>query len=519
MDLTLLQSQFELAIGHQRANQHAEAAGVYRGIVAAWPGHGDAWNNLGIAMKMMGDLDGAIAAFGRAIELLPGRGEVYAYLGHALRDCGQLDGAIEAYRRGLAVSPDPRTADSMLMAMHAHPAFGRKELFEEHRDWEQQFARGIAHLGGGFPAERLGTHPFRIGYVAADLGNHPLGRMLLPLLENHDQSQFESYCYNDRARPDEIAGRLRRAVGTWRETGNLSHGELARVIRSDGIDILVDLTMHGPGSRLLAFAERPAPVQTTYLAYASTTGLSAIDYRLTDPYLDPVGIDESLYFERSVRLSRTYWCYPEPSEAPDVSAAPAVANGYLTFGCLNSFSKTNPQMMSVWAEVLGRVRDSRMLIHAQHGSHRARTRDLFAQHGIDPNRIEFVDFAPLHQYFANYNKIDVGLDTYPWAGGATTCDALWMGVPVVSLAGETAVSRGGLSILSNLGLSDLAAHSPEEFVRIATTLNLERIISLRSGLRGRMRASPVMNAAAFARDVEMAFRRMWSEKMGRSASS
>jgi len=509
MDAADAQRLFDLALSHQRSNEHEQAASIYRQILIDHPANADAWNNLGIALKMTGDLDGAAEAFRRSISLLPHRAETYAFLGHALRDAGRLDEAIATYRQGLAIAPDARTADSLLLALHAHPGYGRAELLAEHRAWNRQFAEPLAATEFRHPTVRPTRDRPKVGYVAADLGNHPLGRFLLPLLENHDHAKFEIFCYNDHARPDSVSTRLRAAVDQWLSTANLSHKQLAQQIHADGIDILVDLTMHAPGSRLLAFARKPAPVQVTYLAYASTTGLTAIDFRLTDPYLDPVGVDESLYSERSLRLPYTYWCYPPPPEAPQVANPPALKNGYLTFGCLNSFSKINVEMMGLWTEILHKVPHSRLILHAQPGSHRDRTKALFAQNGIDPERIEFAGFLPLDEYFAAYNTIDVALDTYPWAGGATTCDALWMGVPVVTLAGETAVSRGGLSILSNLGLTQFAARRPEQYVQIATSISIDSLAELRSSLRGRMLPSKLMDGRRFASDVEEAFRTMW----------
>jgi predicted O-linked N-acetylglucosamine transferase (SPINDLY family) len=291
----------------------------------------------------------------------------------------------------------------------------------------------------------------------------------------------------------------------------MSDAQVADLVRSDRIDVLVDLMMHAGTNRLMVFARKPAPVQVTYLAYPGTTGLGEMDYRLTDGYLDGPGVDESLYSERSVRLPHCFWCYPEPAEAPQVVPPPVVESGYVTFGCLNSFGKVNAEMMAEWAEVLSKVKDSRLILHAQEGGHRERARALFAGHGIDPARVQFLGFAPMAEYFGSYGRIDVALDTHPWAGGTTTCDALWMGAPVVTLAGKTPLSRGGASILSNAGLEGWVAKSREEYVRIATGLAEDRagLQSVRASLRDRMRRSPLMDAAGFTRDVESSFRGMW----------
>ena len=502
-------NSFELGLSHQKAGRHVEAIGVYRELLRREAGNGDVWSNLGVALKMIGDLDGAIEAFVRAVELRPGRGDVFAFLGHALRDAGRLEEAITAYRRGVELSGDVRVADSLLVALHAHPGYGRAELYGEHEAWARRFVEPVAGKCYQHSNECAKHERLKVGYVAADLGNHPLGRFLLPVVENHDRQRFEIYCYNDHAREDYVSARLRAAVEHWRTCGGMSHEQLAEAIYRDGIDILVDLTMHGPGSRLLTFARKPAPVQATYLAYASTTGVRAIDYRLTDAYLDPVGVDESLYFEPSVRLPRSWWCYPEPAEAGEVAPLPADEHGCVTFGCLNSFSKTNPQMMGLWAEVMRNSPGSRLILHAQEGGHRERVKELFAGCGVEAERVEFVGFLPVEKYFEMYGQIDVALDTYPWAGGATTCDALWMGVPAVSLAGETAVSRGGYSILSNIGLEELVGHRPDEFVRVAAGLSVEKLRELRGGLRDRMRRSKLMDGRAFAQGLEGAYRSMW----------
>jgi predicted O-linked N-acetylglucosamine transferase (SPINDLY family) len=300
----------------------------------------------------------------------------------------------------------------------------------------------------------------------------------------------------------------------WRDVPGVSDDAVARLIRDDQIDILVDLTMHMADSRLLVFARRPAPVQVTYLAYCGTTGLSAIDYRLTDPFLDPPGQDdggEPVYSEESIRLPETYWCYRPPVEIESHGAPPAREAGCVTFGCLNNFCKVTEPTLDAWAQILKRVSQSRLLMHARPGSHRDRVRDFFASRSIAAERLAFADKLPVAEYLRLYNQIDVALDPFPYGGGTTTCDALWMGVPVVSFAGPTAVSRGGLGILSNLGLSELVAHRLEDYLEIACGLarDLPRLAGLRATLRDRMRHSPLMDAPRFARNVEAAYRKMW----------
>jgi protein O-GlcNAc transferase len=273
------------------------------------------------------------------------------------------------------------------------------------------------------------------------------------------------------------------------------------------------LTMHMADNRLLVFARKPAPVQVTYLAYCGTTGLTAIDYRLTDPYLDPPAVrqDESYYSEQSVHLAQTYWCYRPLIQTPPLNPLPALQAGYITFGCMNNFSKVTAPTLAAWSRVLQAVPRGRLVLHALAGSHRDRVRDYFAQHGVSPERLTFADKVSTEDYFRFYEQIDVALDPFPYGGGTTTCDALWMGVPVVSLAGRTGVGRGGVSILSNVSLPDLVARDTEQYVRIAVALagDLPRLSNLRATLRERMKGSPLMDAPSFARDVEAAYRLMW----------
>jgi protein O-GlcNAc transferase len=270
----------------------------------------------------------------------------------------------------------------------------------------------------------------------------------------------------------------------------------------------VDLTMHMAGARPLVFARKPAPVQVAWLAYPGTTGMSTVDYRLTDPRLDPPNLNDAFYSEKSIRLPDTFWCYNALATEPGVNELPAIQAGYPTFGCLNNFCKLNPAWLAVWAKVLGAIPKSRLLLLAPRGSAR---QEVLRQLDIDPARVDFADLVPRSQYLRNYHRIDLALDTFPYNGHTTSLDALWMGVPVVSRMGRTAVSRAGLSQAHHVGLSDCVAETPEEFVRIAVELanDLPRLRDLRRTLRTRMATSPLMDARKFALNLEAAYRQMW----------
>ena len=491
-----------------------QAAESYRQAIRLRPASAEAVFNLGNTLRDMGDPDGAIAAYRQAIALQPQYVEAKHNLAAVLKDAGRLDEALALWETLLKLHPAPFIASNYIYSLHFHPAYDAARLYAAHEQWNRYYAELLTPARVEFANDRSTTRRLRLGYVSPDLREHPVGRFLLPLLAHHDRSKFEIFCYTDVRQTDKITERIRSHCDTWRTTLGLSDERLAQLIRDDRIDILVDLTMHMKGSRLLAFARKPAPVQVTYLAYCSTTGLRTVDYRLSDPFLDPPGCDESVYSEKTVRLPRTYWCYEPASDAPGLVPPPAAgADGAITFGCLNNFGKVTDVTLDTWARLLRAVDRSRLLLFAPEGSHRELARGHLVRNGVDPQRLQFVPLRHLKQYLLQYNQIDIALDPFPYPGGTTTCDALWMGVPVVSLSGQTAVARSGMSILSNLGLAELVAQNLEQYLAIATSLahDLPRLAQLRVTLRDRIRASALMDAPQFARDVEDAFAKMWAD--------
>jgi predicted O-linked N-acetylglucosamine transferase (SPINDLY family) len=312
---------------------------------------------------------------------------------------------------------------------------------------------------------------------------------------------------------DGVTERLKGLADTWRETRGLGDAMLAALVRGDGIDILVDLAQHTAGNRLLVFARKPAPVQVTMLGMPGTTGVATIDYRLTDPHLDPPGPGEGDYTERSIRLPRCYWCYEPPDVAPAVGPLPAERRGSVTFGCLNQFAKVSRPALALWAQLLLMVPGARLLLHAQPGRHLGAVRQMFEVAGVAPDRVEFAGRVPRAEYLARYNDLDLGLDPFPYGGGVSTMDALWMGVPVITLAGRTDVGRAGASILVNVGLPELIARTPEEYLACAIALAADRarLSQLRAELRQMTRASRIMDGRRYAAEMESAFREMWRD--------
>ena len=532
---------FNLGNSLYRQRRFDQAIEAYQRAVSLRPDHAEAWFDLGTVRKETGELDLAADAFRKALSLRRDYVQALVNLGNVFREQGQPDEAIACYQQAVELKPEARVESNRLYTLHYLADLEPRQLLEEHLSWSRTYAAapqlpfrrdpkgsafpaaeqekrspsGRGETGGltGTSIERTPARRLRVGYISGDFRHHPVGRFLLPLFSSHNHDRFEIFCYSDVTRPDAVTDRLRAGADVWRDTSDLSDEQLVDVIRQDGVDILVDLAMHAKGGRLLAFARKPAPIQVSYLAYCSTTGLPEIDYRLTDPYLDPPGSPDACYSEKSLRLP-SYWCYPAPAQAPPVNAPPALAAGYVTFGSLNNFSKVTPPTLAMWARLLAGAPGSRLLLHAHRGSHRDRVREKLAHEGVDPHRVQFVDYLEPSEYFRQYLNIDIALDPHPYGGGTTSCDALWMGVPIVTLAGRTAVSRAGVSILSNLGLPEMIARTPEQYVELAAALarDLSRLAGLRSTLRQRMAHSPLMDGPAFARNVEAAYEQMWHER-------
>jgi predicted O-linked N-acetylglucosamine transferase (SPINDLY family) len=526
----LAEAHFQVGNASILTGQSAQALVAYRQAIRIRPDYQDAHCNLCHTLIDMGDLDAAVEAANQALVRWPTFAMLHRHLGRAHREAGRLDEAVEAQRAGLERVPDPQLHSDLLFTLNFHPGYDRRRLLEEHREWERRYATPYAGARVEHANDLSSDRRLRVGYVAHDLGNHPLGRFMLPILLHHNRQNVEVFVYCELLRTSETGKRLKEAADVWRPLRGMSDEQVAAQIREDRIDVLVDITMHSNGCRLAVFARKPAPVQVTYLAYCGTTGVSAVDYRLTDPYLDPPGPSKDLgegpldrdayYAEKSVGLPVCYWCYPQPGEAPEVGELPAQKNGYVTFGCLNEFAKVGPGVLDAWCEVLRRVEKSKLLMHAKFGGHRERVIGHLKGRGIDPVRVDFVNHVPMHEYFPLYHRIDVALDPFPWAGGTTTFDALWMGVPVVTLAGDTGVSRGGLSIVSNLGKPEWAATSVEEYARVAQGLaeDLPELARIRGEMREKMRASTLMDARRFVAGLEGAYREMWRTYCGQKRS-
>jgi predicted O-linked N-acetylglucosamine transferase (SPINDLY family) len=381
-------------------------------------------------------------------------------------------------------------------------------MFEEHRRWADRHARPLYAPARPTPRNIATTDRIRVGYVSLDFRAHPVSRFFEPVLQHHDRARFDVFCYSDVTAPDATTARLRTYPGTtWRQTAGMPDASMADLVRRDGIDILVDLTGHMAGSRLLVFARRPAPVQVSYLGYPDTTGVATIDYRITDSLHDPPGETGDYLVERLIRLDPCCWCYRPDDDSPDVNDLPALAAGHLTFACLNKLIKVTPQMASLWARVLDAVPGSRLMVLAGKGQGEPAAFELFARAGIARDRVDLVGRLPREDYLRLYHRIDIALDTFPYNGHTTTCDALWMGVPTVTLAGQTHVARAGLDVLTTAGLSQLVTTSEVDYLLTATRLasDLPHLSTLRRSLRAAVAGSPLTDAAGLTDRLENAF--------------
>jgi predicted O-linked N-acetylglucosamine transferase (SPINDLY family) len=485
---------------------------AYRLAIGLKPDYDDAHYNLAASFMSVGKPDDAIAAYQQAIRFKPDLADAHSNLGNAFKDNGQLDEAIASHRQAIRLEPEKSEVHgNLVLILNYHPAYDAGMIHAELRRWNERHAEPHKKLIRPHHNNRDPSRPLRIGYVSADFYKHASAFFLLPLFRCHDRRQFELFGYSHGNCSDEVTQQMKDHMQHWRTTVGMTDAQAAAQVRQDQIDILVDLKLHTADNHLLLFAQKPAPVQATWLGYPGSTGMDAIDYRLTDPYLDPPGQNDAYYSERSIHLPDTFWCYDPLSGEPSVNAPPCVENGFITFGCLNNFCKINDAVLSLWAGVLQTVSGSRLLLMAPEGSARERVMARLIRDGIGSGRVEFVPKQFRSGYLTTYHRIDISLDTFPYNGHTTSLDSLWMGVPVITLVGATAFGRAGLSQLTNLGLTELVARTPEQYIQIAADLakDLPRLTELRRTLRPRMQASPLMDAPRFARNVEAAYRQMW----------
>jgi len=539
-----------------RSAGHRNTLGIILGDLRQWdecfaafgeairlsPGYFEAHRNLAVARSKVGELDAAVAPLERAAQLRPADPGIWTLLASLHHGRLDLPAAIACRRRALALRPgDAQAHSDLLVTLHYSPDHTPEQIFQEHLAWAAAHEAPILRRGASAGRPRGGatlavaregpaaaatpspvTAPapppaarrrlegrLRIGYLSGDFRQHPMPSFLFPVLRGHDRERVSVFCYSDVSRPDAVTAGVRALADVWRDISALDDDAAAEQVRLDGIDVLVDLAGHLENRRLLVFARRPAPVRVSYIGYPDTTGMRSMQYRITDALLDPPGPADSLHTEQLVRLPGCCWAYDPGDDPapPDVGPLPAAATGRITFGAFNRLIKVTEATAQLWSRVLRQIPGSRLAVLDSTGAGEASLRRSLARLGLDSAEIVVYPRSGRPEYLARYGHVDIALDTFPYSGMTTTCDAAWMGVPTVTLAGETHVARTGVSLLSALGLSDLIAKTTDEYVSTAVSLSadLGRLSELRCGLRQRVLSSALSNGADLARRLEDVF--------------
>jgi predicted O-linked N-acetylglucosamine transferase (SPINDLY family) len=511
-----LEARNQLALLLQEQGQTDKAIVHYQTALKHNPGSPELHNNLGNAWMIRGQLQRAQRCFEQALALQPGHAGSCTNQANALCRQGQPEEAAAWYRRALDSAPERLDLyGAWLYALHYLPAYPPQQRFQAHADFARLLEQGTANRPPAFPPRSATGRRLRIGYLSPDFRRHSVAFFIEPVITRHDRRQFEVFCYYNHRQQDAFTQRLMGACDQWRTVAGLSDERLEQQIRQDKIDILVDLAGHTAYNRLPVFARKPAPVQVTWLGYPDTTGLTAMDYRITDGFADPPGMTEQFHTEQLIRLPAAFSCYQPVAGCPEVSSLPALQADFVTFGSFNNFAKVNARVIALWSRLLVSIPDACLLLKSaglQEEALQQRVRAEFEAQGVAPGRLQLLGpDESVAAHFSRYHQVDIALDTFPYCGTTTSCDALWMGVPLITLAGDSHVSRVGVSQLSNLGLQDYIASSPDDYIAIAgrAACDLEGLSALRMSLRERMQASPLTDAAGLVGHLEAAYLDMW----------
>ncbi|MEW6667464.1 MAG: tetratricopeptide repeat protein [Thermodesulfobacteriota bacterium] len=513
LDPGVARYHYNLGIILQGLGDAIGAVSAYESVLGLDPGHGGAHNNLAAALRDLGQLTRAEAHLRKAVEIQPGNAKGWSNLGSVLRDGGRIHEALDAYRKALELDPVNAAAHSnLLLCLHYLEGQDRDPLFQSHRDWASRHARGIRRMTHDPRPCGRGKEILSVGYVSADFRTHSAAYFLKSLLLHHDRSRFDLHLFNAGSGEDPVTRWFRDLPVRWHDISCLDDEEAASRIYREGIHILVDCSGHTAGNRLMVFARRPAAVQVTWLGYPDTTGLPAMDYRITDRWADPVE-DPTPSTETLFRLAGGFLCYAPPEPLPGVNPLPALERGCLTFGSFNTLPKLNSAVLDLWARLLLSVPDSRLLVKTRQFADPAVAssfRGAFLTRGVSEERVSALGPTPsVMEHLEGYHEVDVALDPFPYNGTTTTYEALVMGVPVITLKGKTHAGRVGTSILSRIGLGQLVADTPERYIAVAQYFqeDLKRLSLLRESLRAAVLAKN--DCKAFAREMEAAYEEMW----------
>lgn len=488
---------------------------LQRGLAVA-PRHAGAWYNLGGLLYRAEQHDDAEDALRRALELEPGRVSIHTLLARVLRSGGRLREALDALAAARGLAPGRFDLESAeLLTLTLDDALSAVALFERQRAFGARLEAAVAPLPAPFEQSADPERRLRVGYLSCDFCRHPVAWFVLPLLERHDRARVEVVCYSTRTQAaDPVTAQLRAAANAWYDVGGLDDASLAQQVRRDQVDVLIDLTGHAGELRLGVFARCAAPVQLSWLGYLGSTGLTRIGYRLTDARADPPGHADQLHVESLVRLPVSQWCYRPLHEEAHGPVPPCLSTGYVTFGSFNHAAKLTDTALRCWAEVLRRLPQARLsVVGVPAGRAQARLARRLADLGVEQARLSMRPRLEFGAFLQELDRVDIAFDSLPYGGGTTTFDTLWMGVPVLTLAGERSAGRSAASILAALQLDDWVAADPGEFVRraLAHAGDGPRLAALRATLRARLRASALMDETGFTRAVEAAYRSLWRD--------
>jgi predicted O-linked N-acetylglucosamine transferase (SPINDLY family) len=503
-----------LGLVFHRQGRALQAMQCYRKLLAQQPDHVETLFALGNACAQGDLLTEAQQCYEQALRQNPRHAGVLANLANVLAYQGRADRAVPCYRQLLGLGGATAGMHSnLLLCLNYSLAYDPSAIFEAHCAWAALYEQN------GRIAKQPVSHQdrdrkLRIGYVTPYVPGHSVMHFFEPLLTHHERSRFEIYCYVESASPDFTAKPLWQLPDCVRNTSGQSDEQVASMIRADRIDILVDLAGHTDHNRLPVFARKPAPIQMTYLGYPNTTGLRAMDYRLTDAWADPPGMTEQWHTEKLVRLNKGFLCFMPPGESPEITPLPAIERGYVTYGSFNVLTKITPEMLGVWARILLEVPTVRLLIKNKQLTDlalQARLYTQFEQLGVSRDRIDMLGRTSKEAHMAAYGKVDIALDTFPYHGTTTTCDTLWMGIPVITRAGASHVSRVGVSLLTRVGLNEWIAEDEQGYVDCAVRLagDIGHLEALRHGLRDVCQNSGLCDGVAFTRQVERVFEQVW----------
>jgi predicted O-linked N-acetylglucosamine transferase (SPINDLY family) len=510
---------FNFAAMNHHTLKYGEARIWYNRAIEKDPSYVVAINNLADIEYLFGNLSESEKLCRKAISLDNSFYMSWNNLGNTLKDQGRYAEAAASYSRVLELKPGYAAAHSnLLLCLCYDNTLSMQDIFEQHCRFGETYTVKPSALKT-HSAKNTPDRKIRIGWMSADFRTHSVAYFIEPVLRHIDRSVFEVFCYSGVVNPDPVTQRMRAMADVWRDIWKIKDdAAIAAMIANDEIDILIDLHGHSAWNRLPVFQYRPAPLQITHIGYPFTTGLKTIDYRITDAIADPLGQDR-YYTEKLFRLNCGFLCYQPPAEAPEITPQPPVTSrGYITFGSFNNLPKLGPDVKKLWSDVLKTVPGSKLMIKTKPMNDpevRRKIENDFQELGIEPSRLVLTGHAgPISEHLSAYSGIDIALDPFPYNGTTTTCEALWMGVPVISLEGEHHSGRVSTSILARTGLKNLSVSTPEKYVSLAAFLaaNPAYLASLRKSLRPAMMSSSLCNAPAYAECLKKAFLEMLRAK-------